>query len=496
MSEFVLEMNHIAKSFPGVKVLDDVTLQVRPGEVHALMGENGAGKSTLMKILMGIYTADAGEVILDGQPLVARNPRDAMDKGVAMIHQELNPILDMQVFENIYIGRERKKGLLVDKSRMVDETTKLLRELGIDISATAYMRELSVAQCQLIEIVKAISLSSKVVVMDEPTSAITDREVETLFRQIRRLKSENVAVIYISHKMDEIFQICDTITVLRDGKFIGTDAAANMTNDQLIRMMVGRDITEVFPKTDADIGEVVLEVKDLSLGRHVKHVSFSLRRGEVLGIAGLVGAGRSELVETIFGMRHKTGGEIYVNGQPVNITHPRHAIAHKIALITEDRKFTGLNLVGTVAENITLVDLPHLFPAGLIDRKKENEVSNHYIEELSIKTPTAQQLVGNLSGGNQQKVVIAKWLLSEPDIIILDEPTRGIDVGAKRDIYLLIGELVKNGKAVIVISSEIPEVMGLSDRIIVMAEGRLTGEIERKDFSQERIMTYAAQFGE
>ncbi|MDY3617982.1 sugar ABC transporter ATP-binding protein [Agathobaculum sp.] len=496
MSEFILEMNHIAKSFPGVKVLDDVTFQVRPGEVHALMGENGAGKSTLMKILMGIYTADAGEVVLDGQPLVARNPRDAMDKGVSMIHQELNPILDMQVFENIYIGRECKKGLLVDKKRMVEETTKLLRDLGIDISATAYMRELSVAQCQLIEIVKAISLSSKVVVMDEPTSAITDREVETLFQQIRRLKSENVAVIYISHKMDEIFQICDTITVLRDGKFIGTDAAANMTNDQLIRMMVGRDITDVFPKTEAQIGEIVLEVKDLSLGRHVRHVNFSLRRGEVLGIAGLVGAGRSELVETIFGMRHKTEGEIFVNGQPVNITHPRHAIAHKIALITEDRKFTGLNLVGTVAENITLVDLAHLFPAGLIDRKKENKVSDHYIQELSIKTPSAQQLVGNLSGGNQQKVVIAKWLLSDPDIIILDEPTRGIDVGAKRDIYLLIGELVKNGKAVIVISSEIPEVMGLSDRIIVMAEGRLTGEIDRKNFSQERIMTFAAQFGE
>ena len=496
MSDFVLEMKHISKSFPGVKVLDDVTLQVRPGEVHALMGENGAGKSTLMKILMGIYTADAGQVVLDGQPLTARNPREAMDKGVAMIHQELNPILDMQVFENIYVGRELKKGMLVDKKRMVDETAKLLGDLGIDISPTAYMRELSVAQCQLIEIVKAISLSSKVVVMDEPTSAITDREVDTLFRQIRRLKSENVAVIYISHKMDEIFQICDTITVLRDGKFIGTDSSANMTNDQLIRMMVGRDITEVFPKADAAIGEVALEVKNLSLGRRVRQVSFSLRRGEVLGIAGLVGAGRSELVETIFGIRHKTGGEIYVNGNKVEITHPRHAIAHKIALITEDRKFTGLNLVGTVAENITLVDLAHLFPAGLIDRKKENEISGRYIEELSIKTPGPQQLVGNLSGGNQQKVVIAKWLLSEPDIIILDEPTRGIDVGAKRDIYLLIGELVKNGKAVLVISSEIPEVMGLSDRILVMAEGRLTGEIKREDFSQERIMTYAAQFGE
>ncbi|MDO4270737.1 MAG: sugar ABC transporter ATP-binding protein [Eubacteriales bacterium] len=496
MSEFILKMNHIVKSFPGVKVLDDVTLRVRAGEVHALMGENGAGKSTLMKILMGIYSADAGEVVMNGQPLRARNPREAMDRGVAMIHQELNPILDMQVFENIYVGRERKQGILVDKKRMIRETRELLENLNIDISPTAYMRDLSVAQCQLIEIVKAISVNAKVVVMDEPTSAITEHEVETLFTQIRRLKSEGVAIIYISHKMDEIFQICDTITVLRDGKFIGTDAASNMNNDQLIRMMVGRDITEVFPKTEAEIGGIALEVKNLSYGRQVKNVSFTLRHGEVLGIAGLVGAGRSELVETIFGMRQKSGGEVLIGGKPVNVTHPRHAIAHRIALITEDRKFTGLNLVGSVAENITLVNLKKLFPSGLIDRKKENEIANRYIGELSIKTPGTAQLVGNLSGGNQQKVVIAKWLLTDPDIIILDEPTRGIDVGAKRDIYLLIGEMVKQGKAVIVISSEIPEVMGLSDRIIVLAEGRLTGEIERADFTQERIMTYAAQFGE
>lgn len=470
MSEYVLEMRHIAKTFPGIKVLDDVTLQVKPGEVHALMGENGAGESTLMKILMGIYTADAGEVVLNGEILQAREPREAMDKGIAMIHQELNPIMDMQVYENIYIGREQHKGFLVDRHAMSRDTKKLLRQLDIDISATAYMRDLSMAQCQLIEIVKAISISAKVIVMDEPTSAITDREVETLFTQIRRLKSENVAIIYISHKMDEIFQICDTITVLRDGHFIGTDAAANMTNEQLIRMMVGRDITEVFLKADAVIGDVLLDVKNLSYGRYVKNVSFSLRRGEVLGVAGLVGAGRSELVETIFGVRQKTSGEIAINGKTINISHPKDAIKNKIALITEDRKITGLNLVGTVAENTTLVDLSHQFQNGLIDHKKEIQITNKYIQELSIRTPHAQQIVGNLSGGNQQKVVIAKWLLSEPEIIILDKPTRGIDAGAKRDIYLLIGELVKQGKAVIVISSEIPEVMGLSDRILVMAK--------------------------
>lgn len=496
MAEFVLEMNHIAKSFPGVKVLDDVTLRIRPGEVHALMGENGAGKSTLMKILMGIYTADAGELVFDGQPFTVRNPRDAMDRGIAMIHQELNPILDMQVYENIYIGREKKRGMLVDQKTMQKETAALLQKLGIDISATAYMRDLSVAQCQLIEIVKAISIEAKVIVMDEPTSAITDREVDTLFTQIRRLRSEGVAIIYISHKMDEIFKICDTITVLRDGKFIGTDAAAHMTSEQLIRMMVGRDITEVFPKADAQIGETLLEVRGLSMGSRVRNVSFTLRRGEVLGIAGLVGAGRSELVETIFGMRRKSAGDILIGGKPVKLDTPAHAIAHKLALITEDRKFTGLNLDGSVAENVTLVDLKRLFPSGLIDHAKEKSIANRYIEELSIKTPGPDQLVANLSGGNQQKVVIAKWLVTEPDIIILDEPTRGIDVGAKRDIYLLIGEMVQAGKAVIVISSEIPEVMGLADRIIVMAEGRLTGEVERSAFSQERIMTYAAQFGE
>jgi len=497
MSEFILEMNHIAKSFPGVKVLDDVTLQIRPGEVHALMGENGAGKSTLMKILMGIYTADAGEVVFAGERLELKSPREAMDKGIAMIHQELNPILDMQVFENIYLGRSLRTSLgLVDNRSMIRETDALLRQLGIDIPATAYMRDLSVAQCQLIEIVKAISISAKVIVMDEPTSAITDKEVDTLFTQIRRLRSEGVAIIYISHKMDEIFQICDTITVLRDGKFIGTDAAANMTNDQLIRMMVGRDITEVFPKADAEIGGVILEARGITLGRRVRDVSFSLRRGEVLGIAGLVGAGRSELVETIFGVRRKDAGEVFINGQKVDIRMPKDAIAHKMALITEDRKFTGLNLSGTVAENITLVHLSRLFRNGLIDHRLEKQLSDKYIDELSIKTPSSSQLVGNLSGGNQQKVVLAKWLLSEPEIIILDEPTRGIDVGAKRDIYLLIGDLVRQGKAVIVISSEIPEVMGLSDRILVMAEGRLTGEVARPDFSQETIMTYAAKFGE
>lgn len=498
MSEYVLEMVGIEKSFPGVQVLKDVSFRLRPGEVHALMGENGAGKSTLMKILMGIYTADAGSILLEGEPVQVKDPRDAMERGISMIHQELNPVLDLQVYENIYMGRELKKGPgIADKKRMIREAQELLDSLGIPISALCMMRELSVAQCQLIEIVKAISINAKIVVMDEPTSAITDKEIATLFAQIQQLKEKQVAIIYISHKMDEIFKICDHITVLRDGEYIGDDEAADLNQKKLIQMMVGREINDVYPKMDVPVGNVVFEVKNLSYQDKVKNVSFSLRSGEILGIAGLVGAGRSELVESIFGIRKKSGGEILKNGQELHISHPRHAIKQKIALITEDRKFTGLNLMGSVKENITLASLADAISRnGLIKHREEIRQADRYIGELNIKTPGRDTLTGDLSGGNQQKVVVAKWLLTDPDVIILDEPTRGIDVGAKRDIYLLIGNLVKAGKAVIVISSEIPEIMGLCDRVLVMAAGRMTGEVSRKDFSQELIMTYAAKFGE
>ena len=496
MPEYILEMENITKSFPGVKVLQGVTLQIQAGEVHALMGENGAGKSTLMKILMGIYTADEGSMKMHGRPMVNKGPKDAMQHGISMIHQELNPVRDMMVFENVFMGREPRTAMRrVDKRRMIAETRRLLADLNIAIDALAYMRDLSVAQCQLIEIVKAISVGAKVIIMDEPTSAITDREVDTLFEQIARLRQQGVAMIYISHKMDEIFRICDRITVLRDGQFIGCDEARNLGQQTLIRMMVGRDITDVFPKADAEIGEVILEAKDIQLGCKVRDVSFQLRRGEVLGIAGLVGAGRSELVETIFGIRHKTGGQIFKNGRELRITHPRHAIQNGIALITEDRKTTGLDLIASVQDNITMASLGRVSRGGLLHKNQEKKAARRYIQALRVKAPDEKVLAGNLSGGNQQKVVIAKWLMTEPDVIILDEPTRGIDVGAKRDIYLLIGEFVKQGKAVIMISSEIPEIMGLSDRVLVMAGGRLTGELTREEFSQERIMTYAAQFG-
>lgn len=495
--EYVLEMKNIYKSFPGVKVLEDVNLQIKPGEVHALMGENGAGKSTLMKILMGIYKADRGSIILQGKETVMHGPRDAMNKGISMIHQELNTLLDMEVAENVFVGREiLKKGFskmkIVDLDKMREETARYFREMNIDIDPRARMRTLSVAEMQLVEIVKAISLNSKIIVMDEPTSAITEKEALVLFRQIDRLKKQGVAIIYISHKMDEIFRISDTITVLRDGQWIGTKPAAELDDNSLIKMMVGRELTDIYPKEPAEIGDVILELKNLSRGKKVKNVSLTLRRGEVLGIAGLVGAGRSELVETVFGLYPKTGGEIFLNGKKAAIKNPQEAIKNKIALITEDRKLTGLNLIGSVKENISAVSLSKLSKNGIINKKRESEVAEKYIKELKIKTPDGNAIVGNLSGGNQQKVVLAKWLLDGPEIIIFDEPTRGIDIGAKRDIYLLINELAKEGKAVIVISSEMAEVMGISDRIVVMCEGQLTGEIGREEFSQELIMSYAS----
>ena len=492
--EYVLEMKDISKTFPGVVALDHVQLQVRPGEVHALMGENGAGKSTLMKILMGIYTKDpGGEILFDGKPYNAANPKEAMDMGVAMIHQELNPILDMPVYENIFVGREIRKNGIVDKKAEIEEAQRLIEECGLHVSPKETLRNLTVAQCQLIEIIKAISANAKVIVIDEPTAAITEREVELLFGHIRRLKEQGVAIIYISHRMGEIFSICDRVSVYRDGQYIGTGETAQLDEATLIKMMVGREITDVYPKLEAEIGDVVFEAKDIvRADKKVKGVSLSVRKGEILGIGGLVGAGRSELVEGIFGIHPLSGGEIYVNGKKIKVSSPQDIIKEGVALITEDRKVTGLNLSGTVNDNIAMVAIRKLLKNGLYSKSKAQQASEEYVEKLSIKTPSVNQIVGNLSGGNQQKIVIAKWLLNEPDVIILDEPTRGIDVGAKRDIYLLLGQLVQQGKAVIMISSEIPELMGICDRIMVMCEGNYSGEVKREEFSQERIMTLAS----
>ena len=490
----VLEMCDISKNFTGVRAISHVDFTLRKGEVHALMGENGAGKSTLMKILMGIYTRDAGgEILFDGKPYMVSNPKEAMDMGVAMIHQELNPILDMTVYENIFVGRELRKNGLVDKKAEIEQAQKLIEECGLHVSPKETLRNLTVAQCQLIEIIKAISVNAKVIIMDEPTAAITDREVELLFGHIRRLKEKGVAIIYISHRMAEIFSICDRVSVYRDGQYIGTGTTTELDEGQLIKMMVGREITDVYPKLEADIGEVVFEAKNIvRADNKVKGVSLSVRRGEILGIGGLVGAGRSELVEGIFGMHALSQGEIFVHGKRVKISSPEDIIKQGVALITEDRKVTGLNLSGTVNDNIAMVAIKKLLTHGLYNKGKARRASEEYIEKLNIKTPSADQIVGNLSGGNQQKIVIAKWLLNDPDIIILDEPTRGIDVGAKRDIYLLLGNLVRQGKAVIMISSEIPELMGICDRIMVMCEGNYSGEVSREEFSQERIMTLAS----
>ncbi len=492
--EYILELKDISKTFPGVKALDHVQLQVRPGEVHALMGENGAGKSTLMKILMGIYKKDpGGEILFNGRPYEVSNPKEAIDTGVAMIHQELNPIYDMTVYENIFVGRELRRHGLVDKKAEIEASRKLIEECGLHVSPMNTLRELTVAQCQLIEIIKAISVDAKVIIMDEPTAAITDREVEILFGHIRRLKEQGVAIIYISHRMSEIFSICDRVTVYRDGQYIGCGETKDLDEAQLIKMMVGREITDVFPKSQAEIGEVVFEANHIVRADHkVKDVSIAVRRGEILGIGGLVGAGRSELVEGIFGLHRLAGGEIVVRGETVRVRSPKDIIKKGVALVTEDRKVTGLNLRGTINDNIAVVAISKLLEHGLYSKKKARAASAEYIEKLKIKTPSSDQIVGDLSGGNQQKVVIAKWLLSEPDVIIMDEPTRGIDVGAKRDIYLLIGSLVQQGKAVIMISSEIPELMGVCDRIAVMSEGVLSGEVQREDFSQERIMALAS----
>ena len=493
--EYVLEMKDISKTFPGVKALDHVQLQVKPGEVHALMGENGAGKSTLMKILMGIYTKDnGGEIIFNGQPYHVSNPKEAMDHGVAMIHQELNPILDMSVYENIFVGREIRKNGLVDAKAEIAEAEKLIKECGLHVSPKEKLRNLTVAQCQLIEIIKAISINAKVIVMDEPTAAITDREVELLFEHIRSLTAKGRChYLYFAPYGRDLLHLrpCQRLprrSVHRFGRHQGPRRGSTHQNDGRPRDY--RCIPQAGGRRSA---MSIFEAKNIvRADNKVKGVSLSVRRGEILGIGGLVGAGRSELVEGIFGMHELASGEIFVKGKQVKVHSPKDIIKEGVALITEDRKVTGLNLSGSVNDNIAMVAIKKLLSHGLYNKNKARAASMEYIKKLNIKTPSGDQITGNLSGGNQQKIVIAKWLLNDPDIIILDEPTRGIDVGAKRDIYLLLGKLVQQGKAVIMISSEIPELMGVCDRIMVMCEGNLSGEVQRDAFSQERIMTLAS----
>ena len=493
-SEWLLEMVGISKSFPGVRALDDVCLRVRAGSVHALIGENGAGKSTLMKVLNGMYRPDAGEIRLRGEPVQINGLKGALDLGISMIYQELNPIPAMTVAENIFIGREPVYGRsgVVNRRKMNADARRLFQTLGLEMNPAARLSSLSVAEMQMVEIAKAISFDSEIIVMDEPTSAITDREVEKLFEIIHTLKAANKAVIYISHKMNELFQIADEMTVMRDGRYIDTQPTDKLTTQSLISMMVGRRIDEMFPKEDVPLGEVVLSVEGLTQADRVRNVSFELRRGEILGIAGLMGAGRTELVETIFGIRKPSAGRIAIGGRPVTIANPRDAIRNRIALVSEDRKLMGLNLRASVKDNISLINLSRYCNlGGVIRARQEAEVARRQIDRFKIKVSSYRQIVDTLSGGNQQKVVIAKWILTNPDIIILDEPTRGIDVGAKSEIHKIMVALAREGKAIIMISSELPEVLGMSDRILVMHAGEVTGEYARADFSQEAVMASA-----
>jgi inositol transport system ATP-binding protein len=492
----ILLMENISKSFPGVKALSEVNLSVRQGTIHALMGENGAGKSTLMKILDGIYTPDSGQIIFKGQPVAIDTTHTALKLGISMIHQELSPIPYMTVAENIFLGREPLGRFgMIDKRRLNANTKALLDRLEIHINPTILMRDLSVANTQMVEIAKAISYDSTLIIMDEPTSAITEREVAHLFSMIRSLKAKGVTVIYITHKMDEVFQIADDITVLRDGKHVATVPATQTNKIRLITMMVGRELTEMFPKEVAPIGEVVLSVRHLTRAGLVDDVSFDLRRGEILGIAGLMGAGRTTVIESIFGIHKVDAGEIMIKGQKTQINSPADAIRNGLALLTEDRKLTGIMGVLPVRDNMMIASLPNYEKGMLLNGRLIEATYKQEKSRLDIKSPSMHQLIKLLSGGNQQKVLVSRWLLTSPDILILDEPTRGIDVGAKAEIHRLMSKLVQEGKAIIMISSELPEILGMSDRILVMHEGRVGGIFERKEATQESIMQAATGHG-
>ncbi|KQX44791.1 MULTISPECIES: sugar ABC transporter ATP-binding protein [Ensifer] len=493
-AEYLLSAEGIRKEFPGVVALDDVEFKLKRGTVHALMGENGAGKSTLMKILAGIYTPDKGDVKLKGAEIRLKSPLDALENGIAMIHQELNLMPFMTVAENIWIRREPKNRFgFVDHGEMKRITARLFDRLKIKIDPEIEVRHLSVANRQMVEIAKAVSYESDVLIMDEPTSALTEREVAHLFEIIRDLREQGIGIVYITHKMNELFEIADEFSVFRDGKFIGTHASSDVTRDDIIRMMVGREITQMFPKEEVPIGDVVLSVKNLALDGVFRDVSFDVRAGEILGIAGLVGSGRSNVAETLFGVTPASSGTISIDGKTLSIDSPNKAIRNRMAFLTEDRKDTGCLLILDILENMQIAVLQDRFvKGGFVTEKQVTAACEEMSRKLRVKTPNLQERIENLSGGNQQKVLIGRWLLTNPRILILDEPTRGIDVGAKAEIHRLVTELARNGVAVIMISSEMPEVLGMSDRIMVMHEGRVTGFLDRAEATQIKVMELAA----
>lgn len=495
--EYVLTMEGISKEFPGVKALDNVNLKIRPNSVHALMGENGAGKSTLMKCLFGIYKKDSGKIYLEGEETQFRSSKEALEKGVSMVHQELNQVIQRNVMDNIWLGRYPKKGLFIDEEKMYKDTMKIFERLEIDIDPRAKVNRLSVSQMQMLEIAKAVSYDSKVLILDEPTSSLTENEVEHLFGIIRKLQGSGIGIVYISHKMEEITAICDEITILRDGKWVTTEKVKDLNTDQIINLMVGRDLTHRFPEKTNKPSEIIMEVENLTAKRakSIEDVSFTLRKGEILGVAGLVGSKRTDVVETIFGVMEKKTGKIKIHGKEVNIKNPKEATDNGIALITEERRATGIFSMLDIKFNSIIANTKGYKAAlGLLDDRKITEDTKWVIDSMRVKTPSQKTHIGSLSGGNQQKVIIGRWLLTEPEILLMDEPTRGIDVGAKFEIYQLMINLAEKDKGIIMISSEMPELLGVTDRIMVMSNGRVAGIVNAAQTSQEEILKLTAKY--
>lgn len=491
--EMILRVKNITKSFPGVKALKGVNLDICSGEVHALLGENGAGKSTLMKIILGMYQPTSGEMEYRGEKYMPGSPMTALNMGISMIHQEINLVPTTSVAENVWIGREYRFGnrYFINRQKQEKATEEILGRLGLEISPSTPVSALSIAEMQLVEIARAVSYDSDIIIMDEPTSALTDEEVNRLYDIISALREQGKAIIYISHKFDEIFHICDRATIFRDGEYIGERMISETTEEELVKLMVGREMHDMFPKFEVKIGEPVLEVSHLTMKNVVKDVSFTAHRGEILGFAGLLGAGRTEIMETLFGITPKDGGVVKLHGKEIDVRNPKQAMDKKMAMVTEDRKHTGLIAIQSVRVNESLAYLRKITKGGFLNQEKEKKDTDEMAERMRIKFPSMNSEISLLSGGNQQKVIIGRWLLTEPDVLIMDEPTRGIDVGAKAEIYKLIGELAKQGKTILVVSSELPEIMGISDRVLVVREGKIAGEFSRDEFDSDEIMKKA-----
>lgn len=486
-----LKVSGIEKAFPGVKAVDGVQFEVREGSVHALCGENGAGKSTLMKIINGLYQPDAGTISVDGQEVTIHNPQQAKALGIAMIAQELNFVPELTIEENLFLGRLPGSAARVDWKQVRNHTSELLAAEGLPFEPTQLMKTLSISEIQQLEILKALSLDAQIIIMDEPTSSISNKEVDHLFAKIAQLKTQGRSVIYISHKMDEIFRIADHVTILRDGTVVGSYPIEELDEETIIRLMVGRKLDNVYPKEEFPVGETVLEVRNLSSQGVFKDISFHARRGEIIGFAGLVGSGRTEVMRSLFGLDRYTSGEVLVDGKAVRITSPRDAIAAGMGMITEDRKRSGIVPVRSIMENGSLASLEQFFFGGRLHASLEAETDKKYFDRMDVKAPSLNTLIQSLSGGNQQKVILAKWLMREPDVLIMDEPTRGIDVGNKFSIYELMQDIAREGRAIVIVSSELPELIGMCDRIYVMNQGTLTGELKRSEFDQEVIMRHA-----